>query len=335
MASPSALSLKIPAWSVLVAFCVGLLTTLLLTQPSLANPQTLLIIGLILAGLVASAALGSFITTRFSSSATSSGKSRETEKTGELMGLELHKILSTIRSRLVSHDSYTASLVAVQKRLEDLPTAEQVRVIVTLLLDENNRMRLDTQSMSKELEQARQRIELLGSRLEKATEAGLQDPLTTVGNRRNFDLKLAQAIQHSSASKAPLSIIMTDVDNFKKVNDEFGHQIGDEVLKYFAQLLASSVRSTDTVTRYGGEEFAIILPGATSKAAENIAENIRKKLSSKNLTIRKTSQVIGLITASFGVSEFRDGETADQLIERIDAKLYEAKKSGRDRVAAD
>lgn len=286
-------------------------------------------IALVLTGLLTAATL---LVLRYGFAGRSLATGANSPKTAELVGLELGKVLATIRSRIETHDSYAKSLGAAQDRLNDLPSEEQIRVIVTLLLAENHRMRLDTETMSKELEASRQRIDKLHSSLQKATEVGLRDPLTSVGNRRCFDIKLADAISTTEQSKAPLAIILGDIDMFKKVNDDFGHQIGDEVLKYFAQLLQSNVRDHDTVARFGGEEFAIILPGSDNKSAAQVAERIREQLVSKHLTIRKTSQEIGMVTASFGVTQLQAGETAKSLVSRADAKLYEAKKTGRNRV---
>jgi diguanylate cyclase len=194
-------------------------------------------------------------------------------------------------------------------------------------------MRLDSANMTKQLEASRAQIEGLRLRLERAQEVGLQDPLTLVGNRRCFDVALAIAIKAAETSTAPLSIVMGDLDRFKSINDQYGHQVGDEVLKFFTQLMSGSIRDGDTVARFGGEEFAIILPQCSGHEASSIAERIRLKLSAKSLTIRRTSQDIGLVTASFGVAQLLPGEAADSLIARSDGALYTAKKSGRNRVS--
>jgi diguanylate cyclase len=102
----------------------------------------------------------------------------------------------------------------------------------------------------------------------------------------------------------------------------------------FARVIEGSVRESDTVIRYGGEEFAVILPMAEVEAARVIAERIRRQFEGKRLTIRETNQKIGQLTASFGVAEYRPGDDLDALVQRADSKLYEAKSSGRNRVAA-
>jgi diguanylate cyclase len=252
--------------------------------------------------------------------------------TGAKLNLELGKVLALIRARIGSDETYAASLAAAQTRLAQLPTAEQVRVIVSLLVAENQRMRLDSTNMAKQLEGSRQQIENLRKRLEKAQEVGLLDPLTNIGNRRCFDLALADAVKAATASHATLAIVLGDLDSFKRINDDFGHPVGDEVLKFFAQLLVGSVREGDTVARFGGEEFALILPMCGGREASGIAERVRIKLGAKGLTVRSTAQEIGQVTASFGVAEMRAGESVDDFLRRADGGLYQAKKTGRNRV---
>lgn len=254
-------------------------------------------------------------------------------QTGALLNLELGKVLTIIRSRIGTDESYAASLTAAQARLAELTNSEQVRVIVSLLVAENHRMRIDSANMAKQLDASRLQIEALRTRLEKAYEVGLQDPLTSVGNRRCFDLALSQAVSSATSAQAPLSIVMGDLDHFKKINDDFGHQIGDEVLKFFTQLMVGSVRDGDTVARFGGEEFAIILPQCALREANAIAERIRNKLSAKALTMRRTSTEIGIVTASFGIAQLEHGENVDALLSRADRNLYDAKRAGRNRVA--
>ena len=261
------------------------------------------------------------------------GQNKVLAQTGALLNLELGKVLGIIRARMGSDESYALSLANAQARLAELPTPEQVRVIVGLLVAENHRMRLDSTNMAKQLDASRLQIEGLRLRLERAQEVGLQDALTAVGNRRCFDVALLQAIKVAEGSQAPLSIIMGDLDHFKNINDRYGHPVGDEVLKFFTQLMAASVREGDTVARFGGEEFAIILPQCKAHEASAIAERIRHRLSAKSLTMRRTSQDIGLVTASFGVAQLLPGEHSENVIARADGALYAAKNSGRNRVA--
>lgn len=254
-------------------------------------------------------------------------------KTGYKMERELAKVLELIRAHISSNDSYAKSLSNAQSRLAVLPESEQVRVIVSLLVAENERMRQESTDLKIKLETSRRQIDSLRSSLDEAEEVVLRDPLTGVGNRRCFDVTIEKAIEESRSLGTPLSLVMCDIDHFKRINDAFGHQVGDEIIKMFSRVIETCVREGDTVIRYGGEEFAIILPRASQEAARTVAERIRHQVESKKLTVRETNERIGTMTASFGVAEHRSGEDVEMLVQRADNKLYEAKSSGRNRVS--
>jgi diguanylate cyclase len=131
-----------------------------------------------------------------------------------------------------------------------------------------------------------------------------------------------------------LCLVMGDIDNFKKVNDAFGHPIGDEILKIFASVLADTVQAAGSVACHGGEEFAVILPGIELEDAKQLTERMRLELEGKKLAVNKSGTEIGKITASFGIAQLSVGEDAQKLMQQADAKLYEAKCAGRNRVVA-
>lgn len=255
-------------------------------------------------------------------------------KAGQKLERELANVLGLIRAHITTNESYAKSLASAQQRLTGLSEADQVRVIVSLLVAENERMRHDSGELKSRLEDSQKQIQALRSSLSQAEEIVLKDPLTGVGNRRCFDVTMEKEILDCKLKKTPLSLIMCDIDHFKRVNDAFGHQVGDEIIKMFSRVIETSVREGDTVIRYGGEEFAIILPLAEQDAAKTIAERIRRQFESKKLTIRETNQKIGQLTASFGVAQHRAGDDMEMLVQRADAKLYDAKSLGRNRVAA-
>ena len=251
----------------------------------------------------------------------------------ETLERELANVLALTRGHLTANETYAHSLADAHSRLAALPGAEQVRIIVSLLVAENEGMRRDNADYQGKIENCARQIGALQSSLNGAEEAALKDALTGTGNRRSFDAVMTKAVQNSNAQQTPLSLIMCDIDHFKHVNDAFGHQVGDEVIKLFAHVIESSIRETDTVIRYGGEEFAIILPMTEQGTATSIAERIRRQFEAKKLTIRETKQKIGQLTASFGVAQHRPGDDVVTFVQRADAKLYEAKASGRNRVA--
>ncbi|SDZ99991.1 diguanylate cyclase (GGDEF) domain-containing protein [Desulfuromusa kysingii] len=162
----------------------------------------------------------------------------------------------------------------------------------------------------------------------------ITDPLMEVCNRRYMKIRLQGEFQRAKRYKEPLSIIMLDVDYFKKVNDGWGHQVGDLVLKRLAELIVATVRDSDVVCRYGGEELLVILPHTETAAALIVAENLRLKIANADIimeTADKPSQAIR-VTVSLGVSSVcPEIDSVHSLLGQADKALYFAKKNGRNR----
>lgn len=165
--------------------------------------------------------------------------------------------------------------------------------------------------------------------LKQAEEHSNTDALTGLANRRALEAFLRSAQITAMEAGTPLSVLMIDVDHFKKFNDAYGHQVGDQVLRLVGKVLQESVRECDLAARYGGEELMAILPGAPLDACGEVAERIRRRVSEARLTRRATGEQISSVTVSIGVAQFRLGETAEGLIERGDKALYQAKSMGR------
>jgi diguanylate cyclase (GGDEF)-like protein len=157
------------------------------------------------------------------------------------------------------------------------------------------------------------------------------DPLTLLPNRRHFQTLAELEVQRSIRHRSSLSLILCDIDHFKKVNDGHGHQAGDRVLVEFAEVLRKETRTIDVLGRLGGEEFLVLLPDEDLDSAVVVAERIRKRVESTPVVFEGT-QI--WITCSLGVSSFSDGDGLDQLIARADTALYRAKASGRNRVTS-
>jgi len=149
------------------------------------------------------------------------------------------------------------------------------------------------------------------------------DPLTSIANRRKFNDVLEAEMKRDSRYNNGLALIMCDLDHFKRVNDKRGHNVGDEVLKEFTQLISSNIRNTDTFARWGGEEFVILLPDTQLDTAIRTAEKLRM------ISEEHYYPYIGNITASFGVTRILKGDNETTFINRADDALYRAKESGR------
>lgn len=172
---------------------------------------------------------------------------------------------------------------------------------------------------------------------EKLSRLALTDSLTGLGNRRAFDEALNREWKRTLQEGSQLSLLLLDIDYFKKFNDEYGHQVGDDCLRAVASAITHSVRKDDTVARYGGEEIAIVLPGANAGDAINVAEGIRAAIEALQLTHGDNASGGGKVSASIGVATAlaRHGGTMSMpegLLLAVDGALYRAKHEGRNRI---
>jgi len=211
--------------------------------------------------------------------------------------------------------------------------AETLTVIAEYDIDELERLNakvleLNADYANTQLELAQTNLKLQ-QREAQIIALTLTDPLTNLGNRRRFDQALATEISRSRRTGATLSAFMADLDHFKRVNDDFGHEAGDELLVAFAGMLRRQTRGTEIVARIGGEEFVVLMPHTDLGQGMAIAERIR----GMTTAVRIASMPHG-VTASFGVAELAVGEDESGFMRRVDKALYEAKHSGRDRVVA-
>lgn len=161
------------------------------------------------------------------------------------------------------------------------------------------------------------------------------DPLTSLFNRRSLDRRLGEEVSGAERRGGHLSVLMVDLDHFKRVNDRFGHQVGDVVLVKLAAVLRSCLRASDFVARYGGEEFVVVLPDAGIAQAAQLAERIRVAVANHDFDLPTaiTPAMTG-ITVSVGVAGFsQDQRTAEAILQAADRSLYQAKRLGRNRVA--
>ncbi|MEC5424717.1 GGDEF domain-containing protein [Virgibacillus sp. C22-A2] len=165
--------------------------------------------------------------------------------------------------------------------------------------------------------------------LNKVEELTITDALTGIYNRRYFDFIMEKTIPFSKKNNTPLIFMLLDIDHFKKVNDNFGHQCGDEALKHISDIIGSNVRDTDAFVRFGGEEFAVIMPNTDVDEGLIIAELIREAIEKSGFTYNNERIYF---TISIGVSSY-NGEEIEEFIEKTDTALYKAKENGRNQIA--
>lgn len=174
----------------------------------------------------------------------------------------------------------------------------------------------------------------LRENFQQSVEMAVTDSLTGLYNRRYMETHLGQLTRHASAKEGALSLLLVDIDYFKAINDTYGHDAGDEVLREFAARLRANARGVDIVCRYGGEEFVVIMPDTEQEMAYVVAERMRAEVAAKPFPIRNGSRTIG-VTISIGVAALQDrGDTASSIMKMADEALYAAKREGRNRVVA-
>lgn len=252
----------------------------------------------------------------------------------KVMG-EIEQVMAMIDAAAGSATSYTESLADMTEKLGNSKDREGLRAIVESLVQTAKEMEVSNQQLEERLNASKLEINELQENLEAVRNESLTDPLTQLANRKFFDTSLAAAIEDARAKNEPLSLMMTDIDSFKKFNDSFGHLTGDQVLRLVAMSVKQNVKGQDTAARYGGEEFAIVLPNTVLRSAIVVADHIRRAVMTKELMKRSTGEHLGRVTISIGVATLHKNDTAQTLIERTDACLYAAKRHGRNRVMSE
>jgi diguanylate cyclase len=260
---------------------------------------------------------------------------RDTTDNDEKVDRVLRQVAKVLQAHLADSESFSERLDGHNQRLSRHESAGPIKEIVLALIEDNRDMRDRLDNVRNQLEESRLQVVQLQTNLERAEEAGLRDVVTAIGNRRFFDACFTDEVEKARRVGDHFCLALADIDRFKNVNDRFGHLVGDRLLRLFANILVQNVRGQDKVARFGGEEFALIFPGARLGEAVTAVERIRVVLESKQWTIEPSGERISKVTASFGVAKLRADESANDLLRRVDERLYEAKVQGRNRVVAD
>eukprot|EP01036_Dinobryon_divergens_P061661 gene61661-biopygen14112 len=161
----------------------------------------------------------------------------------------------------------------------------------------------------------------------------MTDALTNLANRKAFDEELLRACDEAEKKRQTLSLAVLDIDHFKRFNDTWGHQTGDQVIRYVASVIGRLGATPRFSARYGGEEFAMIFPGEDRDVAMAVVEKVREEISTRVLKRRSTNEDLGAVTLSAGIAESTRSEKPVELIERADGALYASKRNGRNRTS--
>lgn len=250
-------------------------------------------------------------------------------ETSKLIGEQVSRVLDMLGDASGGVENFGRSLRYGLGTIADSTGVDSIRAAVQGLALETQKMQKSNSMLQEKLKESSREIASLRQNLEDVRREALTDALTGIANRKMFDATLRKHAVKAMEDGAPLCLALTDIDFFKKFNDTYGHQTGDEVLKLVAHILTGNVKGNDLAARYGGEEFALILPDTVMDDAKTVCEQIRTAISSKRIRNRLTGEEMGNITLSSGVAQFRPGEPLSDFIHRSDEGLYFAKKNGR------
>jgi diguanylate cyclase len=261
-------------------------------------------------------------------------QSNETlERAAQRIAERLRTLDILIRESLSANEQQSAALRGAGVELGgDRLNAALLKDWVERLETTNRVMRKSTMTLERELVEASTELLTMQDEIRLARETMTRDPLTGLANRSGLDAALQRAMPTGGDAGRQLSCAVIDIDHFKSLNDRYGHQVGDEVLRIVARAILVSVRGADVVGRPGGDEFLAIFRDTGLADARTLAERIRASVIESDLRAVMGEAVLGGITASIGVALWREGDTITGLVERADRCLYAAKDRGRNRV---
>lgn len=228
--------------------------------------------------------------------------------------------------------NYSRDMDETVKDLSGHLHIKELREVADAIINKTKELQSHSQNLSTRLQASSKEVQSLRRDLEKITAEAQKDFLTSVDNRKAFDRKLDDMMAITRADGQEMCLLMLDIDNFKDFNDKYGHMVGDEVLKGVARVLVESVRGKDVVARFGGEEFAILLPNTPLAGGLAVAENLRKSVANKRFIRKDNNEKLQEVTISLGVASLKPDDTANLFVTRADDALYRSKKGGRNKV---
>jgi diguanylate cyclase len=230
---------------------------------------------------------------------------------------------------------FDAHLVDFQRQLSTAASIQDLGGHVSSMLAQTQRVSEGFGKLTAQLDQSKTEVKRLTEELHRIREDAMTDALSGLLNRRGFDRELKRMAPSAGAREGMLALIMLDIDHFKRVNDTYGHPLGDRVIAAVGQTIRECVGQAGVAARYGGEEFAVLLPSQQFEIVERLAQSIRRRVEQGTIRRRHGEEPIDGVTVSAGVAVWHQEDDASSLIERADRALYASKRAGRNRVTVD
>ena len=254
---------------------------------------------------------------------------------GTKLSQEIEKMVSVLGDVVAATSETRNDCVEVARNLAQPVDQKSLREIADSLIASLRSIEAQHVTLEQQLESSKRELQSLQQALTMVAVEASRDPVTGLANRRCFDRTIEAIAERAKIDRLPFSLLMIDIDHFKRFNDRLGHLIGDSILKLVGSVLNQSAREDDLVARFGGEEFAMVLANADLDTAVVVAERVRTKIMGREMKRRSTGENLGTITVSVGVASYRTNEDPRNLIKRADACLYEAKATGRNKTCSE
>jgi diguanylate cyclase len=253
---------------------------------------------------------------------------------GDALSKELASVSEAIQSAQKSSEAYGETLAAASRSLNDGQDPNSLKAMVGALTSATRQVQRENKALENRLSDSTNEVNRLREHLEQVRRDAMTDGLTNLANRKAFDDELERACEEAELDDLTLTLAVLDIDNFKSFNDTWGHQTGDQVIRYVASVIGRIGAPPRMAARYGGEEFAMIFPGENAQLVHGLLDEIREEISSRMLKRRSTNDDLGAVTISAGLAQRRRGEHMHALMERADEALYASKRSGRNRTTS-
>ncbi|MBT5470392.1 MAG: GGDEF domain-containing protein [Nitrospina sp.] len=250
----------------------------------------------------------------------------------DLVNAMVLEVVETIKSMMKNSGDFNSGIDECTDKIQEAETMQDILKVKNFLVLEMQKARQHSLNLYEELEKHRTASETLTKKLEESEAKAMVDALTNVLNRNAYNLKIGQLFHEFKRYKEPWALLVLDIDHFKLFNDKYGHKTGDKVLKSVAGTITDSIRLSDQVFRYGGEEFVVILSRIDKLSTSTLSEKIRKAIE-RDYFVDGDKKL--QVTMSIGASIIGEADTETSLFERADKALYQAKENGRNQIMVD